>query len=57
MTSEKHIRTLRVRLCLLENNLIPQARLERHDCVDMWEDERDALQWVLQHWDMSRRVS
>lgn len=48
-TAEEHIKTLRIRLKLLEDTLLPQARRDKHDCLDMWEDEREALIWVLAH--------
>jgi hypothetical protein len=55
-TAENHVQTLRIRLRLLEDVLLPQARTDRHKCLSTWEDERDALIWVLRHWDASRRV-
>lgn len=54
-TAEDHIKALRIRLRLLDGALLPQARCDSHDCLQMWEDERDALIWVLAHWDASRR--
>lgn len=56
MSENKNIKTLRIRLKLLEDVLLPQARRDRHDCLSMWEDEREALIWVLEHWDASRRA-
>jgi hypothetical protein len=56
-TAEDHIKTLRIRLRLLEDTLLPRARRDKHDCLQMWEDEREALLWVLQNWDAARRMA
>lgn len=52
--AEKHIRTLRLRMKLLEKGLIPQARKDNHHALRIFEDEWAALEWVLRHWDASR---
>lgn len=57
MSDNIHIKTLRIRLKLLEDVLLPQARRQRHECCSMWEDELAALRWVLQHWELSRSVT